>query len=225
MANPRQKRKQKSSNHRPVRHAKHAKKNLKKMPREYPHIFLFDSFGYSLYSFPSTTTSTASPQTFAGRLGSAFNRQTKVSFPVTRSSGLSSLIGVSTLSYTALGLLPSLNPRAKGGAEIVPDITLLPQPDPSAISKPPRSSPTAVASVPKGHGRILRDKHGNVVDVQLNEEDRDEEIMHSQEDREPRTPWGAPMEDWGNEGEAMPGIEGKTKVIKGTLLHHSLIFH
>ena len=33
MANPRQKRKQKSSSHRPVRHAKHAKKNLKKMPR------------------------------------------------------------------------------------------------------------------------------------------------------------------------------------------------
>lgn len=45
MANPRQKRKQKSSSHRPVRHAKHAKKNLKKMPRKrYLHEYLQYSY-------------------------------------------------------------------------------------------------------------------------------------------------------------------------------------
>jgi len=52
-----------------------------------------------------------------------------------------------------------------------------------------------------------------VVDVQLNEE---EEVKDSQEDKQVQTPWGAPMEDWGNEGKAMPEIEGKTEVIKGT---------
>ena len=156
------------------------------------------------------STSIASSQAFAGCLGSPFNRQTKVSFPVTHSSGVSS-IAVSSLSYTALGLLPSLNPRAKGGAEFVPDITLLPKSASSAIKNPS-------ASVPTGHGRILRDKHGNVVDVRLNEEDQDEEIKDFQEDSESQTPWGAPMEDWGNEGKAMPEIEAKTEVIKGTHL-------
>ena len=119
-------------------------------------------------------------------------------------------------SYTALGLLPSLNPRAKGGAETVPDVTLLPDSAPPASGKPPGSSPAAVASVPKGHGRIIRDEHGNVVDVQLNEEDRDEEMKDSQGGKEDETPWGATMDDWGNEGKAVPEIEGKTEVIKGT---------
>ena len=115
-------------------------------------------------------------------------------------------------SYTALGLLSSLNPRAKGGAETVPDVTLLPKSVPPAAN----TSTTAVASasLPKGHGRITRDEHGHVVDVQLNEEDRDEDMKRDKEDE---TPWGATMEDWGNEGTAMPEIEGKTKVIKGTL--------
>ena len=113
-------------------------------------------------------------------------------------------------SYTALGLLPSLNPRAKGGAETVPDVTLLPKPAPLAANT------AAIASVPNGHGRIIRDEHGNVVDVQLNEEDRDEEMNYSQRDKEDETPWGATMEDWGNEGKALPEIEGKTEVIKGT---------
>ena len=113
-------------------------------------------------------------------------------------------------SYTALGLLSSLNPRAKGGAETVPDVTLL------AKSAPPAANTTALASVPKGHGRIVRDEHGKIIDVQLNEEDRDEEMKNAQGDKEDETPWGATMEDWGNEGTAMPEIEGKTEVIKGT---------
>ena len=118
-------------------------------------------------------------------------------------------------SYTALGLLPSLNPRAKGGAEDVPDLTLLPSSAPSAANKPSALSPTAVASVPS-HGRIIRDEHGNVVDIQLNEEDRDEETKDSQEDQEDETPWGVPMQDWDHESKSMPDIEGKTEVIKGT---------
>jgi hypothetical protein len=116
-------------------------------------------------------------------------------------------------SYTALGLLSSLNPRAKGGAETVPDVTLLPTSAPPTTNELPGSSPAAVASVPKGYGRIIRDEHGNVLDVQLNEEDRDEEMKGDKGDE---TPWGATMEDWGNEGKAMPDIEGKTGVIKGT---------
>jgi nucleolar protein 16 len=114
-------------------------------------------------------------------------------------------------SYTALGLLPSLNPRAKGGAETVPDVTLLPK------FAPPAANTAGVSSVPKGHGRIIRDEHGNVLDVQLSEDDRDEEMGESQRDKEDETPWGATMEDWGNEGKAMPKIEGKTEVIKGAL--------
>jgi hypothetical protein len=120
-------------------------------------------------------------------------------------------------SYAALGLLPSLNPRAKGGAEIeiVPDVTLLPKPTSLAARKPAGFSLTALASVPKGHGRIVRDEHGNVVDVQLNKEDQDEEIKDSQEDREDETPWGLPMEDWADQSKSMPKIEGKTGVVKG----------
>jgi Ribosome biogenesis protein Nop16 len=119
-------------------------------------------------------------------------------------------------SYATLGLLPSLNPRAKGGEEIVPDVTLLPRSTHSITNKRSGSPSTAVAGVPKGHGRIIRDEHGNVVDIQLDEEDRDEEMKVSQEDKEDETPWGVPMEDWGNEGKAMPKIEGKTEVIKCT---------
>ncbi len=94
----------------------------------------------------------------------------------------------------------------------MPDVTLLPKSAPPAANTSASPSP----SVPKGHGRIIRDEHGNVVDVQLNEEDRDrDEEMKG--DKEDETPWGATMEDWGNEGTAMPEIEGKTEVIKGTL--------
>ena len=86
MANPRQKRKQKSSSHRPVRHAKHAKKNLKKMPRKhYSHEYLQYSYSnqysslHSLFCIlQSKSTSNTGSQTFARRLGSALNCQTKV---------------------------------------------------------------------------------------------------------------------------------------------------
>ena len=205
MANPRQKRKQKSSSHRPVRHAKHAKKNLKKMARKYTTIY--NSLVDSPYS------SCNSPALRAPKLlQDAWDRHLTVKqkyvflppdLPV-------SYRRITAPSYTALGLLPSLNPRAKGGAETVPDVTLLPK------SVPPAANTAAVGSVPKGHGRIIRDEHGNVVDVQLNEEDRDEEMNDSQRDKEDETPWGATMDDWGNEGKAMPEIEGNTEVIKGT---------
>lgn len=212
MANPRQKRKQKSSSHRPVRHAKHAKKNLKKMPRKYTNTPIYQ---YSTSSWIPRTYSFCNPLALRAPklLQDAWDRHLTVKQKyVVLSPDLSvSHRRITVPSYTALGLLPSLNPRAKGGAETVPDVTLLPKPAPLAAN-----NTAAIASVPNGHGRIIRDEHGNVVDVQLNEEDRDEEMNYLQRDKEDETPWGATMEDWGNEGKALPEIEGKTEVIKGT---------
>ena len=75
-------------------------------------------------------------------------------------------------SYTRLGLLPTMNPREKGGSEMIihPDIVM---------TNPGESGDTPVATkvLPKGYGRIVRDAEGNVVDIELGGSvDGDEEI-------------------------------------------------
>jgi nucleolar protein 16 len=77
-----------------------------------------------------------------------------------------------SFSYTRLGLLPTMNPRAKGGSEMAihPDIVM---------TNIEESGDTLVTTkvLPKGYGRIVRDAEGNVVDIELGDSvDGDEEI-------------------------------------------------
>lgn len=82
-------------------------------------------------------------------------------------------------SYAALGLVASLNPSASGGSEreLHP-----PQPSLATITDPApqEAQPT---KIPHGYGKIIRDKEGNVIDIELAEsegetmeEDRDQDI-------------------------------------------------
>jgi hypothetical protein len=75
-------------------------------------------------------------------------------------------------SYTRLGLLPTMNPREKGGSEtIIYSDAIMTHADESG------HTPVATKVLPKGYGRIVRDSEGNVVDVELGGSvDGDEEI-------------------------------------------------
>ncbi|KAF5391725.1 hypothetical protein D9757_001782 [Collybiopsis confluens] len=149
MANPRQRRKR-SSNHRSVSHSKHAKRNLKKMP----------------------------PIRAPKVIQQAWDKHKTV-----------------RQNYAALGLIHDLNPSESGGAEMIErDIssTVGSIPKSSVDSTFANSSSTvsgtshttrtdasgknadAVNSgnftLPRGHGRIIRDEAGNVLRIELPEE-------------------------------------------------------
>ena len=80
--------------------------------------------------------------------------------------------------------MPTLNPRAKGGNETVPNVTLLEKATeeelPAEQERPSKHSQRLASEeqqkqVPKGHGRIIRDAEGNIIDVQLGDDDEGEE--------------------------------------------------
>ncbi|KAJ3834702.1 ribosome biogenesis protein Nop16 [Lentinula raphanica] len=152
MANPRQRRKARSSSHRAISHSKHAKRNLKKMP----------------------------PIRAPKVLQQAWDNRKTV-----------------RQNYAALGLVHDLNPSESGGAELIeidkrttsgsaPESFIdstgsstfasssSPM-DPDTPLSHPRvgetSSATSKSSIPKGHGRIIRDAAGNVLRVELPEVD------------------------------------------------------
>jgi len=136
MANPRQRRKARSSSHRPVSHARHAKRNLKKTPPIRGPAILSESWD---------------------------KRQTV------------------RQNYAALGLIHTLNPSASGGVE--PTEAPAPSEDaPVDLTAASTSSQrNTTRPIPKGHGRIVRDEDGNVLRVELPEED---EEMPEEEDRQ-----------------------------------------
>lgn len=77
-------------------------------------------------------------------------------------------------SYEALGLLPTLNPNASGGVES----QAVPHSDEHSMER--RTAPEAPATqkeaasiIPKGYGRIVRDANGNIIDVEMGEEEED----------------------------------------------------
>lgn len=135
MANPRQRRKTRSSSYKPVHHSRQAKKLLKKQP---------------VIRGPKA-------------LQEAWDRRKTV-----------------RQNYAALGLATSLNPRVAGGVERVTadtedngDIIEVDM----TSSEPSLSTHKADAnsgSLPKGHGRIVRDEQGNVVEVEMEDEVDDE---------------------------------------------------
>ncbi|ESK92890.1 ribosome biogenesis protein nop16 [Moniliophthora roreri MCA 2997] len=133
MANPRQRRKVRSSSYRPVSHSKNAKRNLKKMP----------------------------PIRAPKVLQEAWNKRKTV-----------------RQNYAALGLIHDLNPSASGGAEIIEvDVD---QEDARASGPESSSSRSDVRpngsrsgdSIPKGYGRIIRDEDGNILRIELAEEEK-----------------------------------------------------
>lgn len=76
-------------------------------------------------------------------------------------------------NYEALGLVASLNPTASGGVERplgrqAPIAAASATPEASSSSS---SKPSDTSAIPKGYGRIIRDEDGNIVDVQLGEEE------------------------------------------------------
>ncbi|TCD61679.1 hypothetical protein EIP91_008101 [Steccherinum ochraceum] len=76
-------------------------------------------------------------------------------------------------NYEALGLLPTLNPNASGGVEHRPEHSMdaPTAPEASGTQKEATSNPI----IPKGFGRIVRDADGNIVDVEMGEEDEAED--------------------------------------------------
>ncbi|KAJ6547067.1 ribosome biogenesis protein Nop16 [Mycena capillaripes] len=132
MANPRQRRKARSSSHRPVSHARHAKRNLKKTP----------------------------PIRGPTILSERWDKRKTV-----------------RQNYAALGLIHTLNPSASGGVEPIENATGHSEDAPVNLTAASTSSQTnAAPPIPKGHGRIVRDEDGNVLRIELAEEDEDEEM-------------------------------------------------
>ncbi|KAJ6606509.1 ribosome biogenesis protein Nop16 [Mycena vulgaris] len=124
MANPRQRKKSRSSSHKPVSHARHAKRNLKKIP----------------------------PIRGPAILSERWDKRKTV-----------------RQNYAALGLIHTLNPSASGGVEPIETTGHLQDlPVPSTSSQT-----TAAPPIPKGHGRIVRDAEGNVLRIELAEEDEE----------------------------------------------------
>ncbi|KAJ6618358.1 ribosome biogenesis protein Nop16 [Mycena sp. CBHHK59/15] len=137
MANPRQRRKARSSSHRPVSHARHAKRNLKKTPP------------------------IRGPQILSER----WDKRKTV-----------------RQNYAALGLIHTLNPSASGGVEPM-EATGLSEESPMDLMAASTSSQTNSARpLPKGHGRIIRDENGNILRIELAEED--EEMAEDEKDME-----------------------------------------
>ena len=96
------------------------------------------------------------------------------------------LIFFRACSYARLGLIHSLNPSAPGGSEtkLEPSFD---QGEMSVDAQPIPSSSSSSIPVPAGYGRILRDEAGNVVGVELadDEDVNDVDVEETMEDLEP----------------------------------------
>ncbi|KAJ7074265.1 ribosome biogenesis protein Nop16 [Mycena amicta] len=131
MANPRQRRKKRSSTHRAVSHSR----NSKKMPRPSPFLTV---------PIRAPTVPLAIRGPASAILNARWDKRKTL-----------------RQNYAALGLAHTLNPSAAGGVE------------PTETSTGMNDGPTP--SIPKGRGRILRDDDGNVVGIELAEDDDDDE--------------------------------------------------
>ncbi|KZS99164.1 hypothetical protein SISNIDRAFT_448026 [Sistotremastrum niveocremeum HHB9708] len=113
-------------------------------------------------------------------------------------------------NYSALGLVQSLQPSASGGSE--PNqapavIDLRPTLHPKASSSSNVEEPTP-GPIRQQFGRIIRDEDGNVVRIELPEED-DAEVDGKGKEKE--LPWGKPSND--DSDEEME-VEAKTETVR-----------
>lgn len=132
MANPRQRRKARSSAHKSVSHSRHAKRNH-------------------------------------------FNKSPAIRGPKALQDAWDSRKTVKQ-NYAALGLAYSLNPIASGGSEKSERMAVQESVDESAEAPTASTSKASEkTSIPRGHGRIIRDECGNVLRVELAPEDEAEQ--------------------------------------------------
>ncbi|KAF9532328.1 ribosome biogenesis protein Nop16 [Crepidotus variabilis] len=124
MANPRQRRKARSSSHRPVSHSKNAKRNLKKTP----------------------------PIRGPKALQEAWDKTKTV-----------------RQNYARLGLAISLDPLAAGGSERQLGVCL--DDEGSSRATTDAVEPSLSNVVPDGFGRLIRDDSGQIVGVEIDQED------------------------------------------------------
>ncbi|KAL4074624.1 hypothetical protein V8B97DRAFT_2005612 [Scleroderma yunnanense] len=154
MANPRQRRKRKSS-HKPVSQSKRAKKLLKKMPNNSkgPQPSCRSTDFTDTWVFPAIRGPKA--------LQEAWDKTKTV-----------------RQNYLALGLQHTLNPISTGGSEV--DIRYTPKevesqlPSHSCREEEIGFSSAVKKDVRKGFGRIIRDESGRVIGVELAEEEEPE---------------------------------------------------
>ena len=83
-------------------------------------------------------------------------------------------------SYEALGLIASLHPTLSGGVERPLGVTSKNEASMN-VEPTPDASAAGPSSLRKGFGRIVRDADGNIVDVELAEEDEEEETTDEAE--------------------------------------------
>ncbi|KAG6889709.1 hypothetical protein C0992_004338 [Termitomyces sp. T32_za158] len=165
MANPRQRRKARSSTHKPVSHSRHAKRNLKKTPPIRGPKILQDAWD---------KTKTV--------------RQ----------------------NYMALGLIHDLNPSAAGGSE---PIEVRSQIEERQIASTQLESPHPIR---KGFGRIIRDDAGNVLRIELPEDDSETEKPENEGLSEVEVD-GAVLRPWVNDlgcGEKIKLSSGDRNVVQ-----------
>jgi nucleolar protein 16 len=107
------------------------------------------------------------------------------------------------ISYAALGLVSSLNPSASGGSER----ELCPPQQRRATITEPTPQDAQPTKIPRGYGKIIRDQDGNVIDIELAEEDEGEtmEEGRSQDIGElDRTPIDESLMSWIQLGHGPP---------------------
>jgi len=166
MANPRQRRKARSSSHKPVSHSRHARRNLKKTPRMSSNEFVDELLNW--WSWPAIR----GPKV----LQDAWDNQKTVrqkwevsTLPLRHLSSASCLFFPCFLgsSYAQLGLVVTLDPSARGGVERPLGVG-------TSIEIPrEQSSDSAFSNVPNGFGRLVRDAAGNVTGFELDDDGGD----------------------------------------------------
>lgn len=83
-------------------------------------------------------------------------------------------------SYEALGLVASTNPTLSGGIELTTshhndrDTRSNVLSSVSESSESRKSGGDSARSIPRGYGRIIRDENGDIIDVDLGEEDAED---------------------------------------------------
>ncbi|KAG6820562.1 hypothetical protein H0H93_015082 [Arthromyces matolae] len=156
MANPRQRRKARSSSYKPISHSKNAKRSLKKMPRTF---------------------------TMVKELGTIVNYFAAIRGPQILQDSWDKTKTVRQ-NYVALGLVHDLNPTAPGGSEPLENAYRSQHSEESQIASTSQLE-EPVKPIRNGFGRIIRDDAGNVLRIELPEEDNETQTEKRQDEALP----------------------------------------
>ncbi|CCM06160.1 uncharacterized protein FIBRA_08399 [Fibroporia radiculosa] len=126
-------------------------------------------------------------------------------------------------SYEALGLVASLNPTASGGAEMrLAGSAERPGAEEATEASSVQTGKAKAArtgGIRKGYGRIIRDEAGNVVDVQLGEDEGEGEGEEAEAGMEgvPDATEDESLGRWVGVG-TRPSTEGSARVVQGPIM-------